>query len=373
MKPSGHILIVDDTQKNIQVLGTILKNEGYTLSVAMNGEQALASVARARPDLILLDVIMPVLDGFSTCRRLKADPETADIPVIFLTAKVETTDIVQGLELGAVDYVTKPFNATELLKRVQTHLTISLLQREREERIASLSRALAEIERLHREQDAFLRHEVNNAVGPIAGYANLLESQAGDALDARQRAWLSKITAGTESIQRLLDGMKRLQAFEREDDALQVRRLDLGALLQQTIRDVRTSSEVDIDIPCTGCDDAITVMGDPAFLPGVFTNLVKNAVEHVAAVTDPASRFVRVVLSREDGRARVDVINGGPPVPPDRLATFFEKFNSTKADAGGTGLGTSYAAIVTRAHGGEISVSSDASHGTCVSVLLPES
>lgn len=372
MTHAGHILIVDDTRKNIQVLGTILRNEGYSLSVAADGEQALSAVERARPDLILLDVIMPVLDGFETCKRLKSNPETAAIPVIFLTAKVESTDIVRGLELGAVDYVTKPFNATELLKRVATHLTITFLQREREERIESLSTALAEIERLHREQDAFLRHEVNNVVGPISGYADLLASQAGAALNERQHTWLSKIREGTTSIQHMLEDMKKLQTFERNDAALSLRHLDLVELLQQVIRDVGTATENAVPVGLRVPDHPLAVDGDPSFLPGVFTNLIKNAVEHVAGteVLDTVNA-VHVSAAPKDNKVVVRVVNAGPPVPPDRLATFFEKFNSTKTDHGGTGLGTSYAALVTKAHGGDVSVTSDATNGTCVCVTLP--
>ena len=132
----SRILIVDDTVKNIQVLGTILKQEGYQLNVAQNGKQALDVVSKVHPDLILLDVMMPEMDGFEACEHLKNDPETADIPVIFLTAKIETDDIVKGFELGAVDYVTKPFNPTELLVRVDTQLSLYNLRRKLEDLVA---------------------------------------------------------------------------------------------------------------------------------------------------------------------------------------------------------------------------------------------
>jgi len=124
---NARILIVDDTLQNIQVLGTFLKKEQYRINVARDGVQALQAVERVSPDLILLDVMMPEMDGFETCRRLKAMADTRDIPIIFLTAKVETDDIVAGFELGAADYVTKPFNSTELLARVRTHLKIRSL------------------------------------------------------------------------------------------------------------------------------------------------------------------------------------------------------------------------------------------------------
>jgi len=129
---AGRILIVDDTPANIQTLSAILKEKGYQISVATNGRQALEVVQRIRPDLILLDVMMPEMDGFEACKKLKASLEWHDIPIIFLTAKTETEDIVRGFELGAVDYVGKPFNAHELLARVSTHLSIDRLRRENE-------------------------------------------------------------------------------------------------------------------------------------------------------------------------------------------------------------------------------------------------
>ena len=126
------ILIVDDTPANIQTLAAILKSKGYQISAATNGKQAIEVLARMQPDLILLDVMMPEMDGFETCRQLKAAERWRHIPVIFLTAKTETADIVQGFELGAVDYVAKPFNTHELLARVNTHLTMDRLRRENE-------------------------------------------------------------------------------------------------------------------------------------------------------------------------------------------------------------------------------------------------
>jgi len=138
---TSRILVVDDTPANIQVLSSTLKDKGYQISVATNGRQALEVVARLRPDLILLDVMMPEMDGFETCRRLKESAATNDIPVIFLTARTETTAIVQGFEVGAVDYVAKPFNSHELLARVNTHLTMDTLRRSLAGKNAELARA----------------------------------------------------------------------------------------------------------------------------------------------------------------------------------------------------------------------------------------
>ena len=121
---------MEDTPANIQTLTAILKAEGYQISVATNGRQALEVIEKVRPDLVLMDVMMPEMDGYEACRRMKASPRWRDLPIIFLTAKKDTEDIVRGFELGAVDYVGKPFNTHELLARVRTHLTIDRLNKE---------------------------------------------------------------------------------------------------------------------------------------------------------------------------------------------------------------------------------------------------
>jgi adenylate cyclase len=128
----SRILVIEDEPTNIQTLSTVLKERGYQINIATNGRQALEVLERIRPDLILLDIMMPQMDGFETCRRIKASTAWREIPIIFLTAKTDTADIVRGFELGAVDYVAKPFNAHELLARVNTHLTLDYLHRENE-------------------------------------------------------------------------------------------------------------------------------------------------------------------------------------------------------------------------------------------------
>jgi phosphoserine phosphatase RsbU/P len=154
------ILVVEDTPANIQTLAGILKDQDYQISVATNGRQALEIIDRVRPDLILLDVMMPEMDGFETCQRLKSNPAWRDIPVIFLTAKTETADIVRGFELGAVDYVAKPFNAHELLARVRTHLQLLRLRidlaRKNEQLASANSRMMQELAAASRVQRALL-------------------------------------------------------------------------------------------------------------------------------------------------------------------------------------------------------------------------
>jgi sigma-B regulation protein RsbU (phosphoserine phosphatase) len=154
------ILIVDDTPANIQTLSGILKEKGYQLSVATNGKQALQVLEKVLPDLILLDVMMPEMDGFETCRQIKKSEALRNIPIIFLTAKTETSDIVEGFEIGAVDYVAKPFNAHELLARINTHLSIDHLRR-------SLAEKNAELERAHK-REREMAYRVQSQLIPTA-------------------------------------------------------------------------------------------------------------------------------------------------------------------------------------------------------------
>jgi len=144
----AHVLIVDDLPRNLQVLALLLDKAGYRVSMALGGAQALAMIAQDLPDLVLLDVMMPDMDGLEVCRRLKADPTTADVPVIFLTARAELQDLEEGFRIGAVDYVTKPFRGGELLARVGAHVGLrQCLERERELR-RSLETALAQVRSL---------------------------------------------------------------------------------------------------------------------------------------------------------------------------------------------------------------------------------
>jgi PleD family two-component response regulator len=140
------ILVVDDNSDNLRLLAAILKESQYKIRLAPNGERALATIHKEAPDLILLDVMMPAMDGFEVCRLLKADQETAGIPVIFISALDETIDKVKAFSIGGVDYITKPFKSEEVLARVRTHLTLRHLQRRLEKKNEQLRHALDEIQ-----------------------------------------------------------------------------------------------------------------------------------------------------------------------------------------------------------------------------------
>ncbi|MDM8522830.1 response regulator [Desulfococcaceae bacterium HSG8] len=186
---SSHILIVDDTPENIQLLGMILKKEGYRTTVALDGLQAIKIIDKISPDLILLDVMMPVMDGFDTCRYLKTDDKTKNIPIIFLTAKSDKEDIVRGFEAGAVDYVTKPFQKEELLARVKTHLKLKYSEkalqkaleksRRRADKISALLACSKAVLEYRNFEDAAKKifYICSEIIGTTAGYVALLSEE----------------------------------------------------------------------------------------------------------------------------------------------------------------------------------------------------
>jgi len=354
------ILIVDDTIENIQVLGTVLRQQEYKINVAQNGMQALQVLEKVRPDLILLDIMMPELDGFETCKRLKENPGTADIPVIFLTAKTETEDIVHGFELGAVDYVTKPFNATELLARVKTHLSMHILQ-------AALRHSLQDIARMQREQEAFLKRELQVRLEPLqSGVAAL--GAISELLSSESQAQLRAVEDGVRGLSGLVDQMQRLQAVESGSLEVEKESVDLAQLVGDAVAELRTVYGGLVQIALENALPNPQVAVDGKLMSGAIQSLLQHAVEHVAVLEE---NVVTVHLGDDGGQALVNVRYGGKAVPPERLATFFEKFSAEMPHTDGTGLETNYAYLVTAAHGGEITVVSDEASGTTVSVRLP--
>lgn len=240
---ASRILIVDDAPANLQALAAILKERGYQISVATDGKRALEVLARLRPDLILLDVVMPEMDGFEATRQIKASAEWRDIPIIFLTAKTETADIVRGFELGAVDYVAKPFNAHELLARVNTHLTIDRLRRENERLLLNILPApVAERLKAGDERIAERFDEVTVLFADIVGFTELAGSIPAHALvellnDLFTRFDLAAQELGIEKIKTIGDAYMAVCGLPAACADHTERMLSMALRLQQIARE----------------------------------------------------------------------------------------------------------------------------------------
>lgn len=184
------LLIVDDIPENIKVLGNNLQRDGYVISFATNGEQAIDMAMKRVPDLILLDIMMPGMDGYEVCQQLKREERTRQIPVIFITARTEKTDIVRGFEAGAVDYVTKPFNIAELTARVQTHLELKqakqIIQNQAEELAWTNKRLMKKNQKL---EQALAEIETLKGLLPICSNCKKIRKSNSDA--NQQTSWVS--------------------------------------------------------------------------------------------------------------------------------------------------------------------------------------
>jgi CheY-like chemotaxis protein len=367
------ILIVDDMPTNIQLLAEALRVD-YRILVATNGAEALQIVAGpTRPALILLDIMMPEMDGFEVCRRLKADPALAAIPVIFLTAADDAQNVVNGLELGAVDYVTKPANPTVLKVRVRNHLTRSKAFEELKQQHAILAENL----RLREEVESITRHDLKNPIGGIMNFADLLMNDTH--LGSEQREMIATIGDSARILLNLVNLSLDMVKIEQGTYELQPSPIDLVAIMRRALQD--KAAEIgakQIQVGNTlhrkkegeaedSQDLTFKVMGDELLCYSLFGNLVKNAVE---AAAENSKLDIHYRLDDTAGFGAVSITNSGV-VPAEIREHFFDKF-VTAGKKGGTGIGTYSARLLTEVQHGRIRMdTSDAEKQTTLTVSLP--
>jgi two-component system sensor histidine kinase/response regulator len=245
------VLIVDDVAKNIQVLAALLYQENYEIAMADSGTSALSMLDEGLvPDLILLDVMMPDLDGFETCRRIKIKELLKDVPVIFLTARHETESIVKGFEIGAADYVTKPFNSHELISRVNTHLQLKnkteqlrnfneLLESKVKERTIELTKANKRLEKLDKAKSYFLdllSHELITPISGIEGFAKMLKPSL---LDEEQLEYADLIIESADRLKKFSDMSRLITMLKSENYRKYDETINLKSLLEESIFDMK--------------------------------------------------------------------------------------------------------------------------------------
>ncbi len=370
MTKQADILVVDDVADNIDVLVGLLQDE-YKVRAAKSGESALKMLAGGSklPDLILLDVMMPEMDGFEVCRRLKTNPRTAGIPVIFLTAVDDATNVVQGFELGAVDYVTKPANPTVLKVRVRNHLTRSKAFSE----LKKQNQVLAENLQLREEVDRMTAHDLKNPIGGIINFTGMLLSD--EMMTNDQKELLQSIDDSAHSLLNMVTLSLDLFKMEQGTFEMQPSRIDLIEIIRKVLAEKNAELEdkqlsVTNTLPRTISENDGTpefqVQGDGLLCYSMFGNLIKNAVE-----ASPVGGKLDISFTHDDnGLGKVTITNSGA-VPKDIRGTFFDKY-VTAGKKGGTGLGTYSAKLLASVQQGTIDMQADdEKNETTLTITLP--
>ena len=426
------LLIVDDNPTNLGVVVDYLEDSGLTILVSQDGESAITRAQFARPHLILLDVMMPGIDGFETCRRLKADPQTRDIPVIFMTALANTEDKVKGFEVGGVDYVTKPIQHEEVLVRVKTHLQIydlnrqleeqnQLLQQRVAERTAELERALQDLQQFQLQLVqsekmsalgqlvAGVAHEMNNPIGFLRGnlepaieyvrdllnhlrlYQQVYTEPPAEIVKSAEEIDLEFIVEDLpESIASMADAVERigdistsLRTFSRTD-AVAKMPFNLHDGLDSTLLILKHRLKGNQKRPPIEIIKKYGELPEIECLPGqinqVFMNLLANAIDALEecsgdrcyADLQNEPHEIQIKTEIQDDKVIVRIGDNGVGMSEEVKSKMFEQGFTTKPVGKGTGLGMAIARqIVEEKHGGSLTCTSELGKGTEFLIEIP--
>jgi signal transduction histidine kinase len=396
------VLIVDDIPKNIQLLGNILANSGYHVAVATSGKQALSIIQKRMPDLVLLDVMMPEMDGFEVCQRIKENELFKEIPVIFLTAKHDVDDKVRGFEVGGADYITKPFETAEVLARVQMQLQLKTARdmvvrynQELEKIVEARTEALIRAER-HAAFSLLIQgivHNLRNPLNAISGALQLIEMEeknvAGYLQNNGAANFPEKLTQSCEKISRfrrvaysgvekLMEMINSLMAKSRSDKSEALEVVDLNQLLHREIEfmkaDMAFKNRVRRQIELVDVPLMVEIV--PSEIAQVFQNLLRNALD---ALHNQEGAMIAIRTGQTADTVWFEVADNGPGIPPEQQKQIFDPFFTTKPKADdkvdgpkGTGLGLFICAEMVRAYNGEIAVKSIVGEGTTFRVSIPK-
>ena len=368
------ILIVDDIQKNIQLLGNILKDEIYEIAIAENGRDALDMLEDLIPDLILLDIMMPEIDGFEVCKRLKEKSKTKEIPIIFLTAKTEVEDIVKGFELGAVDYVTKPFNPTELLARVTTHLDLKLA-RDKEKahlkEIAEKNEKLLKLDKMKNDLLGMAAHDLRNPIAAINAIMYMILYGGDENLTEEQVEFLKEVEYLGDFMLNLLNDLLDVAAIESGKLTLNMKRHNYIDFVKQNMKFNKLIAEKkNIGLELDIVDEIPEIEFDKDKIGQVLNNLISNAIKFSYSDTK-----ITVKLCIEEDYVLTSVIDQGQGIPEEELPNIFKEFHKSSvratADEKSTGLGLAITKKVVEGHGGRGGVESEVGKGSTFYFTLP--
>ena len=405
----ARVLVVDDLPEIRDLLQVYLEDEGYDVLTAKDGQEALTAVAAHPPDLILLDVMMPGTDGYEVCRRLKSDEKTAFIPIVMLTALQELEHRLQGIEVGADEYLTKPFRRMELLTRVRSLLRVKalhdqvaaynrLLEQKVAERTAALERALNDLREMDRLKSEFLSnisHELRTPLTPVMGYLPALLREEFGALTPEQRRVLAHVSESVDRVHRLIDDLLTFMHWESGEAALRVQPVAVAAVVELAATKVSAmAQEKGVQVMRTIPAELPQVQVDVTAIGRAFGHLLDNAVKFTpkggqvtitarlvewsnSQTVDPSQPIDQSTTRPIDTKKWVElaVRDTGVGISPEAIPKIFDRFyqvdSSTTRQHGGTGLGLAIVKFILDAHGAHITVESLPGTGTTFSIRLP--
>ncbi len=363
--PEGDILIVDDTTANLRLLSRMLVKQGYKVRAAASGVWALKAVQASPPDLILLDIMMPDMDGYEVCQQLKAGEQTRDIPIIFISALNTEKDKVKAFTAGGVDYVTKPFQVAEVLARVKTHLTLQILQKKFQQKNAELD-AIAHT----------VSHDLKNPLAVLVGQSSMLKYGYAQMSDEEIYQYLAEIEQEGLQMSNIVDELLLL-ASVRQMEEIETRALDMGRIMaevQERLAYLIEEHQANIIWP----DNWPVAVGYGQWIQEVWVNYISNALKYggrpprIELGSDtmdhsmdyrslPAGRYIRFWVR-----------DNGPGLSPEehaRLFTPFERLQQTRAK--GHGLGLSIVRRIVEKLGGQAGAESKIGEGSTFYFTLP--
>lgn len=368
------IMIVDDEPQNLRVLEGMLRQDAYKVIAFPRGDLALAAACEAPPDIVLLDIRMPGIDGYEVCRRLKADEGLKDIPVIFLSGLSDPGDKVRAFEAGGVDYVSKPLSEPEVLARVRTHLSIrwhnirlNELVRQRTAELAAANRRLQVWDAAKTHWLTMLAHELRTPLTGLFCVADILFKSVPPDLDIQ--GLREDFNWSCARIKKLIDDATLLATIDISEERFELSCVDLMSTLVAAVADSRTRTEEQVEFETEDVGGLkITVHASSVLLRRALSDLLATA-----GCCVPSGGKVSIRLRQENRSCKIEIKTCGKTLPPDDLLTFFDVGGQRTLIRGGAdfGLGPAVALRAVQLFDGDVSVRNNGSDGIIITVSLP--
>ena len=360
------ILIVDDMPANIDVLRKTLGPEDYEIFFATSGEAAIKTAHRCLPDLIILDILMPGLNGFETCQKLKKDPLTRDIPIMFISAKNETKDIVDGFIHGGVDYITKPFQPEEVCARVKTHLHLQMLKCE----LKSKNRRLEELNDLKNKFIGMASHDMLNPLNSIIGFSEMLLEGRDELSKEEQDEYLIFINSVSKNMSNLVNDVLNVSVIESGKLELNLTAGSLKSLVKERVfvhKPIAAKKNIALHAKLV---DLPECWFDANRISQVLDSLISNAIKFSLP-----NCGVLITLEKETNMCKVSIRDEGPGISPKDQSKLFQHFKKLSAKPtageGSIGLGLAIAKKMVEAHKGTLVVESLLGEGCTFTLKIP--